>query len=50
MIYSDYSVVSSLRTVDYIILNSKPHKTVLNMSFGSLEIYRKFYDDKIFQI
>ena len=47
MIASDFSIISTLRAIDYIILNAKPHKTVLSMSFASLGTYRKSCDDKL---
>ena len=47
MIASDYYTMSILRAIDYIILNAKPHKTILNISFGGLGKYHKSYDDKL---
>ncbi|ORX79668.1 subtilisin-like protein [Anaeromyces robustus] len=48
-IANDLSVIGILRSFDYVILNGKPHKTVINLSMGST-MYFKSLDDKLSEL
>ncbi|ORX79667.1 hypothetical protein BCR32DRAFT_328040 [Anaeromyces robustus] len=49
-IAADLSIISVLRAFDYILLNAKPHKTVINLSFGGITFYHKSDDDKLSEL
>ncbi|ORX78493.1 hypothetical protein BCR32DRAFT_270056 [Anaeromyces robustus] len=49
-IASDLSHISVLRAFDFIMLNGKPHKTVINISLGSTTFYHKSVDDKLAEL
>ncbi|ORX79664.1 subtilisin-like protein, partial [Anaeromyces robustus] len=50
MIAVDLSVISVLRSFDYILLNAKPHKTIINMSFSGGSPYYQANEDKLSEL
>jgi len=47
MIATDFSSISALRNIDYVIRNAKPYKIVFSISFCSLGENCKSCDDKL---
>eukprot|EP00833_Pecoramyces_ruminatium_P017858 jgi/Orpsp1_1/1191890/evm.model.d7180000089183.1 len=47
MLATDFTDLDELAALDYISQNSKPHKTIINISRGSWFGYKKVMEDKI---